>query len=54
MREQCRPDLCDALPWFRSAQGGYYHNGSLCYGCLVDADSGVRAYIDDEVVITRM
>ncbi|RAH46778.1 uncharacterized protein BO95DRAFT_101909 [Aspergillus brunneoviolaceus CBS 621.78] len=51
---ECRPDLCDALPWFRSAQGGYYYNGSLCYGCLVDADSGVRAYIDDEVVITRI
>ncbi|PYH42389.1 uncharacterized protein BP01DRAFT_418022 [Aspergillus saccharolyticus JOP 1030-1] len=51
---ECRPDLCDAIPWFRSAQGGYYSKGSLCYGCLVDADSGIRAYIDDEVVITRI
>ncbi|RAL16601.1 uncharacterized protein BO97DRAFT_420902 [Aspergillus homomorphus CBS 101889] len=51
---ESRPELCDALPWFRSAQGGYYYNGSLCYGCLLDADSGIRAYVDDEVVITRI
>ncbi|KAI9929841.1 hypothetical protein MW887_011647 [Aspergillus wentii] len=51
---ECRPDLCDALPWFRSVQGGVYYTGGLCWGFLVDADCGVRSYIDEEVVITRI
>ncbi|PYH69162.1 hybrid D-mandelate dehydrogenase-like dehydrogenase/2OG-Fe(II) oxygenase [Aspergillus vadensis CBS 113365] len=49
-----RPDLCDALPWFRSVQGGVYHNGNICWGFLIDADCGIRSYLDDEVVITRV
>ncbi|GKZ28242.1 hypothetical protein AbraIFM66950_000054 [Aspergillus brasiliensis] len=49
-----RPELCDALPWFRSVQGGVYHNGNLCWGFLIDADCGIRSYLDDEVVITRV
>ena len=53
-RHQCRPELCDALPWFRSVQGGIYHSGNLCFGFLLDADCGIRSYIDDEVIITRV
>ncbi|GLA64946.1 hypothetical protein AtubIFM54640_006680 [Aspergillus tubingensis] len=49
-----RPELCDALPWFRSVQGGVYHNGNICWGFLIDADCGIRSYLDDEVVITRV
>ncbi|KAL1851225.1 hypothetical protein Plec18170_006550 [Paecilomyces lecythidis] len=51
---ESRPDLCDALPWFRSLQGGIYYRDELCWGCLVDADSGVRSYIDEEILITRV
>ncbi|PYH92964.1 hypothetical protein BO71DRAFT_400122 [Aspergillus ellipticus CBS 707.79] len=51
---ECRPELCDALPWFRAVQGGVYHSGNLCLGFLVDADCGIRSYIDDEIVITRV
>lgn len=53
-RYQCRPELCDALPWFRSVQGGVYHSGNLCFGFLLDADCGIRSHIDDEVIITRV
>ncbi|KAL2010317.1 hypothetical protein VTN00DRAFT_6124 [Thermoascus crustaceus] len=51
---ETRPELCDALPWFRSVQGGAYHNSQLCWGFLVDQDCGDRSHIDDEVVITRI
>ncbi|ODM15422.1 hypothetical protein SI65_09025 [Aspergillus cristatus] len=51
---ETRPELCDALPWFRSVQGGVYHNGGFCWGFLVDADCGIRSYIGDEVIITRV
>ncbi|OJJ48222.1 hypothetical protein ASPZODRAFT_140536 [Penicilliopsis zonata CBS 506.65] len=51
---ESRPDLCDALPWFRAVQGGSYHKDGFCWGYLIDADSGIRSYIDDEIVITRV
>ncbi|RAL02207.1 uncharacterized protein BO80DRAFT_463876 [Aspergillus ibericus CBS 121593] len=51
---ECRPELCDALPWFRAVQGGVYHNGNLCLGFLIDADCGIRSYVDEEIVITRV
>ncbi|KAJ5833593.1 hypothetical protein N7474_001904 [Penicillium riverlandense] len=49
-----RPDLCDAIPWFRATQGGLYHLNGFCWGFLVDSDSGERAYIDEEIIITRV
>ncbi|WEW56506.1 hypothetical protein PRK78_001951 [Emydomyces testavorans] len=49
-----RPELCDALPWFRSTQGGCYHLDGTAFGVLIDGDSGKRAYLDHEVVITRV
>lgn len=51
---QYRTELCDALPWFRAVQGGAYSDRGLCFGCLLDADSGLRPYVDDEIIITRM
>ncbi|GFF64652.1 hypothetical protein IFM60648_01339 [Aspergillus lentulus] len=51
---ECRPELCDALPWFRAVQGGSYHCDHLCWGFLLDADCGIRSYIDEEVVFTRV
>lgn len=53
-KHQTRPELCDALPWFRSVQGGVYHSGGFCWGFLVDADCGIRSYIGEEVIITRV
>ncbi|KAI1921801.1 hypothetical protein LOZ12_002134 [Ophidiomyces ophidiicola] len=49
-----RPELCDSLPWFRSTQGGCYHLDGIAFGMLIDGDSGKRAYLDHEVVITRV
>lgn len=49
-----RPELCDAIPWFRSAQGGCYYAKGYCWGLLVDADCGTRSYLDEEVIVTRM
>ncbi|RJE26901.1 hypothetical protein PHISCL_00813 [Aspergillus sclerotialis] len=51
---ETRPDLCDALPWFRAVQGGSYNRDGFCWGFLLDADCGDRSYIDDEIVITRI
>lgn len=51
---ELRPELCDAIPWFRSSQGGCYYAKGYCWGLLVDADCGARSYLDDEVLITRM
>ncbi|PWY91529.1 hypothetical protein BO94DRAFT_573950 [Aspergillus sclerotioniger CBS 115572] len=48
-----RPELCDALPWFRAVQGGVYHSGNLCLGFLIDADFGIGSYADEEIIITR-
>ncbi|EEP79416.1 predicted protein [Uncinocarpus reesii 1704] len=49
-----RPELCDALPWFRSTQGGCYFSDGIAYGVLIDADAGKRAYLDHEVIISRV
>lgn len=49
-----RPELCDAIPWFRSTQGGCYFLNGTAYGVLIDGDGGKRTYLDDEVIITRM
>lgn len=50
---QTRPELCEALPYFRSWQGaGYTHDGHVL-GMLLDEDRGERAYMDEVVVITR-
>ena len=31
-----------------------YYSAGLCWGILIDADTGLRAYMDDEILITRM
>ncbi|KAL2871017.1 uncharacterized protein BJX67DRAFT_377627 [Aspergillus lucknowensis] len=49
-----RTALGDALPWFRKFQGGMYTRDGICYGVLLSADSGVRSYVDDEIIITRV
>ncbi|KAL4973844.1 hypothetical protein BDW66DRAFT_168322 [Aspergillus desertorum] len=49
-----RAALASAIPWFTCYEGGMYHNKIVCYGFLLDGDSGNRCHIDDEVVITRI
>lgn len=50
---QTRPELCEALSWFHCWQGaGHTHNGHVL-GMLIDEDKGERAYMDEQVVITR-
>ncbi|KAL4877622.1 hypothetical protein BJY04DRAFT_230589 [Aspergillus karnatakaensis] len=51
---QDRSTLGATLPWFTSRQAGMTHKDKVCWGFLVDGDSGVRSYIDDETVITRL
>ncbi|KAK1145701.1 hypothetical protein N8T08_003937 [Aspergillus melleus] len=51
---ETRPALCDTISWFNSLQGGVYHSGKICRGFLIDQDSGIRSYLDDEIVITRV
>ena len=48
-----RQALCETLPYYRSYQSGAYMNGGIAYGFLLDRDCGERAYMDEQVVITR-
>ncbi|KAL2820991.1 hypothetical protein BDW59DRAFT_181323 [Aspergillus cavernicola] len=48
-----RGAICDSIPWFARTMGGVHYKNGLCWGFLVDEDSGIRSYIDDELIITR-
>ncbi len=48
-----RQALCETLPYYRAYQSGAYTTDGLGYGFLLDKDCGERAYMDEEVVITR-
>ncbi len=48
-----RQALCETLPYYRAFQSGAYTVDGLGYGFLLDKDCGERAYMDEEVVITR-
>ncbi|KAL4784335.1 hypothetical protein BJX76DRAFT_327716 [Aspergillus varians] len=49
-----RPSLASTIPWISIFQGGMYRKNGVCWGFLIDGDCGVRSYIDDEIVITRI
>ncbi|KAE8153545.1 hypothetical protein BDV25DRAFT_168756 [Aspergillus avenaceus] len=49
-----RQELGDATPNFRIVQGGLYHKNGICWGLLLDADTGSRSYLDSEQIITRV
>ncbi|KAL4866261.1 hypothetical protein BDV12DRAFT_199326 [Aspergillus spectabilis] len=51
---QNRFTLGETLPWFNVMQGGMCHKDQICWGFLIDGDSGIRSYVDDETVITRV
>lgn len=51
---QDRASLACTIPWFNSTQAGMYYKDEFCWGLLINEDCGARAYVDDEVVITRL
>jgi hypothetical protein len=43
------------MPWFKQQQAGIYSSGAKgCIGLLVDGSCGGRAYVDEEIIITRL
>ena len=48
-----RQALCETLPYYRAYQSGAYTTEGLALGFLLDKDCGERAYMDEQVVITR-
>lgn len=48
-----RQALCETLPYYRAYQSGAYTTEGLAFGFLLDKDCGERAYMDEEIVITR-
>ncbi|KAF2999511.1 hypothetical protein E8E14_001335 [Neopestalotiopsis sp. 37M] len=49
-----RSGLCDALPYFRSHEGGNYHIDHVTRGLLLDSDGSPRDYMDGTVIITTV
>lgn len=50
---QTRPELCEALQWFRCWQGASHTHNGYVFGMLLDEDKGERAYMDEIIAITR-
>ncbi|KAJ6155686.1 hypothetical protein N7470_006252 [Penicillium chermesinum] len=48
-----RPDLCAALPYFKSHQGGTYHHEKLIFSLLLDGHGMKHDLVDDQVIISR-
>lgn len=48
-----RQALCETLPYYRAYQSGAYTTEGLAFGFLLDKDCGERAYMDEDIVITR-
>ncbi|OXV10959.1 hypothetical protein Egran_01280 [Elaphomyces granulatus] len=51
---ETRTELSDAIPWFRMVQGGMHQLDKVLLGALIDSDSGPRAFMDDEIVLTTL
>jgi hypothetical protein len=49
-----RQSLCEALPYYKSYQGGSYTSNSLIKGTLLDGFPGVRDYIDANTVVMSL
>ncbi|KAJ5738816.1 hypothetical protein N7493_001971 [Penicillium malachiteum] len=50
-----RPDLCETLVWYKSHWAGTQATVDRgCYGVLLDGNAGKRAYVDEEIIITRL
>jgi hypothetical protein len=49
-----RQELCETLPYFKSAHSGCYANDGTVYGFMFDSTGVGREYMDSDVVIARM
>jgi alkylated DNA repair dioxygenase AlkB len=49
-----RQELCETLPYYKSAHSGCYSNGDSIYAFMFDSCGAGREYIDSDVIIARM
>lgn len=49
-----RQELCETLPYFKSAHSGCYANGGNVYAFMFDSVGVGREYMDQDVIIARM
>lgn len=49
-----RQELCETLPYFKSAHSGCYSNDGSVYAFMFDSAGVGREYMDSDVVIARM
>lgn len=49
-----RQELCETLPYYKSAHSGCYMNDGSVYAFMLDSTSVVREYMDSDVIIARM
>jgi len=49
-----RQELCETLPYYKSAHAGCYSNGGTIFSFMFDSSGVGREYMDSDVVIARM
>ena len=49
-----RQELCETLPYYKSAHSGCYSNGNTVYSFMFDSAGVGREYMDQDVIIARM
>jgi alkylated DNA repair dioxygenase AlkB len=49
-----RQELCETLPYYKSAHSGCYSNGDSIYSFMFDSSGAGREYVDSDVIIARM
>lgn len=49
-----RQQICEAIEYFRSYQGGVYRNNHVAYGLLVDGECDPMDFFDEDIIITRV
>lgn len=49
-----RQELCETLPYYKSAHSGCYSNGNTVYAFMFDSSGVGREYMDQDVIIARM
>ncbi|KAM0712083.1 hypothetical protein Q7P37_011177 [Cladosporium fusiforme] len=49
-----RQELCETLPYYKSAHSGCYANGGNIYSFMFDSVGTSREYMDQDIIIARM
>lgn len=49
-----RQELCETLPYYKSAHSGCYSNGNTIYSFMFDSAGVGREYMDSDIIIARM